>query len=198
MENETLAVPARAASPGGLARRVAALVSRRERLAGTVYLLLDHSASMADGDKLRQLKVGALRFFAEAWQRRYAVGAVAFSSSATCISGAGRDFWRFQRRLDRLEPDGRTAMASAIRLASWRLRRRRGRRVMLLITDGQPDDRQATLRAAALARAQGIELVVIGTDGADQAFLAALAPKPELLERQDLAEGIAAKARALP
>ena len=177
------------------------LASRRGRSVGTVYLLLDHSASMADGNKLLQLKRGALRFFGEAWLRDYAVGAVAFSSRASCLIGASRDFYTFEKRIATLQADGRTAMASALRLATWRLRWRKRNRVIVLITDGQPNDRTATLQAAATARAAGIELIAVGTSGADEAFLAALTPKPELrnwVAADGLEQGVALSAHGLP
>ena len=182
-------------------RRDNDLVSRRSKVVGTVYLLLDHSASMADGNKLRQVKRGALRFFGEAWLRSYAVGAISFSYRAVCLSGASRNFYRFQKSLVGLEPAGRTAMAGAIRLAVRRLRWRRGKRAIILITDGQPNSREATLRAAQVARAAGIELIAVGTDGADEAFLASLTPKPELaawVEVEALEETIADAAQVLP
>lgn len=160
--------------------RDGALASRRAPLRGTVVLLLDHSSSMADAGKMPQLRQGALRFFYEAWQRDFAVGAVAFSRRARWLCGATRDPHRFGRRVAGLEPEGRTAMAAAIRLASGRLRRRRGERLLVLITDGMPDSPAAALQAAAQARALGIPLVAIGTDGADSAFLAALAGRPAL------------------
>lgn len=156
------------------------LATRRFKVRGTVYLLLDHSASMAHDQKLLQVQRGAIRFFAEAWRRGYAVGAIGFASRARVLMGASRNFYRFQRSLRPLEADGHTAMASAIRSATLRLRWRRGERVMVLITDGMPNNREATLQAAAMARAQGITLVAIGTGHADEAFLAALTPKPEL------------------
>lgn len=189
-----------AASEAGLSRRGAELASRRAALTGTVYLLLDHSASMAGG-KLAQLKRGALGFFGAAYARGYATGLVAFSDRARCLLGATRNPYRFQKVLARLEPEGRTAMASAIRLAQGRLHGRAGARVMVMITDGVPDDRAAALRAAALARAAGIDLVAIGTDGADLAFLASLTPRPELAgvhAEADLAEALERRARALP
>jgi Mg-chelatase subunit ChlD len=177
------------------------LVSRRERVQGTVYLLLDTSYSMSSHGKLEQLKRGSLRFFAEAWQRDYAVGAIDFGSRAGCLVGATRDFYRFQKRIYSLWADGRTAMDSAIRLGTWRLRFKRGYRAMILITDGQPDDPEATLQAATVARQLGIELIAVGTSGADGAFLASLTPKPELtnvVAVEELEKGIANAARGLP
>ncbi len=165
-----------AASP---ARRVVdALVGRRARLTGTVYLCLDLSASMADPGKMPQLLRGSIRFFYEAWRRNYAVGVIGFGSTARVLSGATRNPYRFQRSITGLMPNGRTAMARALRMAAGRLRS--GRRVILLITDGMPDSREATLDAAAAARAAGIRVIAVGTGQADEAFLSALTPRPEL------------------
>lgn len=44
----------------------------------TVYLIIDHSGSMADGSKMRQARNGARRFAEAACERRYAVGLIAF------------------------------------------------------------------------------------------------------------------------
>jgi len=187
-----------AASPGRAARRLVrrageALVGRRVRLAGTVYLLLDVSASMADGGKMPELLRGAVRFFYEAWRRDYAVGVIGFAAAARLLSGATRDAARFQRCLSGLQPNGGTAMAAALRLASDRLRHRRGDRLVLLITDGMPDDARAALDAAAHARALGITVTAVGTGSADEAFLRALSLQPELAEvvgLDDFGDGI--------
>lgn len=177
-----LSVPVRpTAKTGGLVRRVAAsLVPRRRDLRGTVYLVLDHSTSMGDPGKMEQLRQGALRFFLEAVQRDYAVGAVAFAGAAGVVTGAGLNAHRFWRKLHALRPYGRTAMASGLRLGLGRLRFRGGRKVLVLITDGMPDDRAATLDAARLARARGVTVIPIGTGEADHAFLASLTGRPEL------------------
>jgi molecular chaperone DnaK len=184
-----------------LVRRETALAHSRQKVRGTVYLLLDCSASMASDGKLEQLKRGSLRFFAEAWQRDYAVGAIDFGSRAFCLLGATRNFYTFQKRIMNLGADGRTAMDSAIRLGTWRLRFKRGYRAMILITDGQPDYPEATLQAANIARRLGIDLIAVGTSGADEAFLASLTPKPELanvVEVRELEDSIAGAARELP
>ncbi len=169
------------AANGSLVRRAAqALVGRRVRLTGTVYLCLDLSASMADAGKMPELLRGSVRFFYEAWRRDYAVGVIGFGSTARVLTGATRNPYRFQKCITGLMPNGRTAMAHALRLAARRLRLRGGRRVVLLITDGMPDSREATLDAAAAARAVGIRVIAVGTGRADEAFLRALTPRPEL------------------
>lgn len=186
---------------GGLVRRaVGALLPRRRDLRGTVYLVLDHSTSMGDPGKMTQLHQGAMRFFLEAVPRGYAVGAIAFADRARLITGAGLDAHRFWRRLRELRPYGRTAMAAAVRTATFRLGWRRGRRVMVLITDGMPNDREATSAAARVARARGVTILPIGTGDADHAFLASLAGRPELVRhvpREGLAGAIEAVARDL-
>lgn len=188
-------------SPASIVRNsLGALVPVRRHLRGTVYLVLDHSTSMADPGKMDELRQGALRFFLEAVQRDHAVGAVAFSRSTETVYRAGIDAHRFWQRLHALEPYGGTAMADGLRLGLWRLRFRAGRKVLVLITDGMPDDREATLDAARLARARGVTVIPIGTGAADHAFLASLAGRPELaqhVEARNLSAALAAAASEL-
>jgi Ca-activated chloride channel family protein len=186
--------------PAELSFQPTALKSRRGNINGTVYLLLDCSSSMGCDGKLMQLKRGSLRFFAEAFLRQYAVGAIGFSDRAFSISGATRNVYAFQKQIMSLEANGRTNMEGAIRAGTWRLRFRSGHKVLMLITDGQPDNPEATRRAAHRARKQGVELIIIATTGADTDFLSSLNPKPELMtyvERNMLEEGIAATASHL-
>ncbi len=196
-----VAVEAEAQEPtGGLVRRVATSLIPRRNLRGVVYLVLDHSTSMADPGKMNALREGALRFFLEAVQRDYAVGAVAFAGSAEVITGAGLDAHRFWRRLHALRPFGRTAMAQGLRTAMGRMRFRFGRKVLVLISDGVPDDREAALEAARLARARGVTLIPIGTGAADFDFLATLAGRPEMaryVSEAELAGAIADVAQTL-
>ncbi len=193
--------PGRDGAPASLASRVVdALVGRRARLTGTVYLCLDLSASMADPGKMPQLLRGSIRFFYEAWRRNYAVGVIGFGSTARVLTGATRNPYRFQRSITGLMPNGRTDMARALRMAAGRLRLRSGRRVILLITDGMPDSREATLDAAAAARSAGIRVIAVGTGQADEAFLSALTPRPELarvVATEGLGEAIGGAAAGL-
>ena len=149
-------------------------------------LVLDHSTSMADPGKMPQLRRGAFKFFVEAVRRHYAVGAVAFASKTQLLSTPSVDIPRFWRRLQRLKPYGRTRMARPLRIAQRRLRFRRGHRVIVLLTDGMPDDAEATLAAARFIRDAGITLIPIGTGQADEAFLKTLAGRPELVHMTDL------------
>jgi Mg-chelatase subunit ChlD len=177
-----------ASAPKELSRSTLGALLKWPQVRGTVYLLLDHSASMSDKGKMEGLICGSLRLFAEARKREYAVGAIGFASRARLLSRASCDMVRFRSHLSTLEPGGRTAMAQALQLATRQLRRQRGDRVIMLVTDGMPDCREAALDAARLARMQGITVIAVGTGGADEAFLAALTPKPELAAKVDLGQ----------
>ncbi len=156
---------------------------------------------MSDKGKMEGLRRGSLHLFAEARKREYAVGIIGFANRAALLLRASCDAARFEAQLRALEPAGRTAMAQAIRLATKQLRRRPGDKTILLVTDGMPNSREATLAAARLARAQGITLIAIGIGHVDEAFLAALTPKPELavkVETGQLEETLADPAKVLP
>ncbi|CAA9296847.1 MAG: hypothetical protein AVDCRST_MAG93-4318, partial [uncultured Chloroflexia bacterium] len=153
---------------------------------GTVYLLLDHSTSMSDKGKMEGLVRGSLRLFVEARKREYTVGAIGFADRAHLLLRPSCDVEHFGSRLATLEPIGRTAMAQALHLATRQLRRRRGDKIILLVTDGMPDSREAALDAARLARTQGVTIIAIGIGRADEVFLAALTPKPELASKVEL------------
>ena len=144
---------------------------------------------------------GSLRLFSEARKREYAIGIIKFANRAELLLRASCDAARFEARLRTLEPFGRTAMAQAIRLGTRQLRRRRGDKTLLLVTDGMPDSREATLYAARLARAQGITLIAIGIGHTDEAFLEALTPKPEFavkVEARQLEQTLGDAAKRLP
>ena len=178
----------RAPAPTELARSMFGALLKRPQLRGTVYLLLDHSTSMSDEGKMEGLVRGSVRLFVEAQKREYVVGAIGFASHAHLLSRPSRDVIGFGSRLATLEPVGRTAMAQALQLATRQLGRRRGDKIILLITDGMPDSREAALDAARLARAQGITIIAIGIGRADEAFLASLTPKPELAAKVELGQ----------
>lgn len=184
----------------GVTRRVPGALTRPQ-LRGTVYLLLDHSASMSDEGKMEGLVRGALRLFIEARQQEYKVGLIGFASRAEILMRASYNAARFKSQLLTLEPAGRTAMTQAIQLAMRQLTQQPGDRIILLVTDGMPDNREATLYAARLARAQGITLIAIGIGHTDEAFLAALTPMPELaakVEPEQLEKTLVHVMKALP
>ena len=58
---------------------------------------------------------------------------------------------------------------------------------VVIVTDGQPNSTEDALQSAAVLKQKGIEILCIGTDDADKAFL------DKLATRKDLALHVAAK-----
>lgn len=172
------------------------------RMAGTgyAYLVIDCSGSM-EGNKLNQAKKGALRFAKDALFKGYATGLIQFHSSAMHLSEPTKEIPDLERQLTRMEAGGSTNMADAIRLAHCRLAQREGLRAMVIVTDGMPDSVNNSLKAGRDAKKDGIDIITIGTDDADQDFLKKLSSRAELaikVSREQFEQSIASSVKMLP
>ncbi|MDN3515007.1 MAG: VWA domain-containing protein [Candidatus Brocadia sp.] len=166
-----------------------------------VYLLMDCSGSMAEGNKIVQAKKGAIGFAEEAQRKEYSVGLIQFASHAEHVLEPQNEFTNLNTNVERLSAQGSTNMAAAIQIARDKLLDKAGEKVICIVTDGMPDDKKATLEAANEARTQGIEIMAIGTDDADKEFLEELATRKELslkVLRDQLERGIVSMAKILP
>jgi len=165
----------------------------RSRVSGemTVYLLLDCSGSMAGS--IEAARVGAVDFAIQAASDGYAVGAVQFSDSASALFEPTHDCDRVRSELRRLRSGGGTNMAEAIELATRLLSPKQGERAIVLVTDGEPNDRTSTLRAAREAAALDIHILAVAISGADMSFLRTLTTRENLVvpaSREEIANGI--------
>lgn len=171
---------------------------RSPNLNGVVFLLMDCSVSMAD--KLGQAKSGALGFATDAVGEGYAVGLILFGSSASILSPPSKNLSSLKECVEKIETGGSTNMTHAIQLGIEQLQGKIGQRVLVIVTDGAPDDRDSTLKAAKSAKDDGIDIMTIGTDGADIQFLSLLASRTELamaVAQKQLADGMASAAKLL-
>ncbi|CAK8713142.1 MAG: von Willebrand factor type A domain-containing protein [Candidatus Electronema aureum] len=167
---------------------------------GTVYLVIDCSISMGGG-KLHQAQRGASGFAVESQRKGYSLGLIQFSSYAEQISEPQKEIARINADLEKMRTSGSTNMAAAFSLATEKLTDRSGEKIICLVTDGMPDDRNAALAAANRAKQAGIDIMTIGTDDADREFLEQLATRKELsakVSREYLEQGIISMARLLP
>jgi Mg-chelatase subunit ChlD len=167
---------------------------------GFVYLVVDCSESMA-GQKLNQAKKGALSFAKDALAKEYSTGLVQFESVATYLCEPTRDIEMLHRHLQKMEVGGSTNMAEAIRLTTDKLRDKAGFRVMVIVTDGMPDDEQVALEEAREAKNNRIDIITIGTDDADEGFLKKLASRTDLnvmVASNQLERGITSTVNMLP
>ena len=165
---------------------------------GVAYLVIDCSESMR-GDNLEYAKNGSRGFAEEAQKKGYLVGLIQFGSEPKHLLDPQRDIVNFHSDVERLKIDGSTNMAAAILMAKDRLGNGK-ERVICLVTDGEPDDRKATLIAAKEAKSMGIDIMTIGTDDADKTFLEELATRKELslkIVRTQLQQGITSMAKML-
>jgi Mg-chelatase subunit ChlD len=169
-----------------------------------VYLVVDCSGSMK-GDKLDQAKKGALSFANDALTRGYHTGLIQFHKQATLLCEPQKETSILQKHIAKMSLGGKTHMAEAIHLAHEQLKMKKAARVvMVIVTDGIPNgpgDPQASLRAGDIAKRDGIDIIIIGTDDADQNFLQKLASRSELgmkVSRQNLEITITSSAKLLP
>ncbi|TVM00487.1 MAG: hypothetical protein CV087_14070 [Candidatus Brocadia sp. WS118] len=175
-------------------------VIKRQR-SRNVYLLVDCSGSMAEGNKIEQAKRGAIGFAKEALGMEYSVGLIQFASQAEQLLEPQSDLTSLNTTVENLSASGSTNMADAIKIARDNLLDKAGDKVICLITDGMPDDKKTTLEAADELRTLGVEIMTLGTDDADKEFLEELATRKELsckVSREQLERGIISMAKMLP
>jgi len=152
------------------------------------------------GNKLEQARDEAKALLRKAVGGGYAAGLISFSSSATRVSKPTTDLATLEHAIDRLVGGGSTNLAAAVRLATEDLQVG-PLRTMVLVTDGQPDDRPLALDAARSAHQAGITIIAVGTDDADTEFLRLIASATELaipVSAKHLASGIRQAAALLP
>lgn len=167
---------------------------------GFVYLVVDCSWSM-EGQKLEQAKKGALNFAKDALAKEYSTGLVQFESIATHLCEPQRDIEILRQHLRTIEAGNTTNMTDAIELTTKKLKDKAGFRVMVIVTDGKPDNKQAALRAAKQAKNNGIDIITIGTGDADEEFLKKLASRTDLnvmVPKNQLEQGITSTVKMLP
>jgi Mg-chelatase subunit ChlD len=150
---------------------------------GRIVLLLDCSPSMA-GPKTRQAQDGGKAFAANALADGHRVGVISFADEAILLQAAIADRRLIEKAIESLQiAQGGTNIAAGVSLAARSLGAS-GRRTIVLVTDGMPHpdtpaSRDDCLAMADEAKLSGIEIICIGTDDADLAFLRQLASLDE-------------------
>jgi len=149
---------------------------------GYVYLLVDCSVSMR-GEKILQAKSGALNFAKNALGKGYVTGLIQFDSSPKLLCEPDTNLSVLDSALTRIAIGDLTHMAKAINLANSLLKNISSIRVIVIVTDGVPNedgDPELTFKAASIAKKNGIDIIAIGTDDADHEFLKRIASRTDL------------------
>ncbi len=163
-----------------------------------VLLLLDTSGSMA-GEKITQAKHGALDFARSANLSGCGIGLAVFGDEASVIAQPTVKTGSFEKSVREVEVGmvgGSTNLAAGLELASSFSHLN----AVVVVTDGMPNSHSDALRAAEGLKRRGIDILCIGTDDADTAFLAKLATRSDLalhVEPQDLRQFIGQASRLL-
>lgn len=147
-----------------------------------VALVIDVSGSMS-GAKLQEAKeacVGFVDVLDEAGAGDK-VTLVPFGSSASVAAELGASAEEVRKRTRQLSTSGSTNLAHGLSVGWQSLSKAEGRRVLVVLTDGSPDDRERALAERAdILRADG-EIIARGVSGADAHFLKALDSGSQLL-----------------
>ncbi|MDD5605319.1 MAG: vWA domain-containing protein [Dehalococcoidales bacterium] len=173
---------------------------RLERDIAYVYLAIDTSASMT-GTKLEQAKNGALVFSEDAFNKGYHVGLINFSSSAKHVCAPTNNLKVLAMHIKGMQASGSTNMAEAIKMAHYHLDKKDKTQVIVIATDGRPDNKRNAIKEAEKAKADNIDMITIGTDDAEQDFLKILATRAELgskVTREVFSQAISDASQLLP
>ena len=173
---------------------------RQEKPTAHVYLVIDTSGSMAGG-KLEQAKKGILDFAEDAFRKEFAVGLISFNTTASHMCEPTYEIELLEHQIQKMHATGSTNMAAAIKLAHDHLKRTRDTKVIVIATDGMPDKAQDALKEGASAKKDKIDIIIIGTDDANQEFLKKLATTAELgkkVTREAFSQAISSASNLLP
>jgi Ca-activated chloride channel homolog len=143
-----------------------------------VLLLIDTSGSMT-GDKISQARTGAIDFSISATKSGYATGLAVFADRAAMVCDPTVQSAAFEKKVAAVRVGivgGGTNLAAGLDLAG----KFTELTAVVIVTDGQPNSCDDALRSAAVLKRRGIEILCIGTDDADKAFLDQLATRKEL------------------
>jgi VWFA-related protein len=125
----------------------------------TVVLVVDHSGSMKQEDRIGGLK-RAVATFLEGLPKGSKVAVIAFSSEVELICPFTTDFGRVQESVDGLEANGATRYYDAVSVALDLLGEQAGRRAVLALTDGQDARSLSSTLRSVVAQARGLGLPV--------------------------------------
>ena len=145
-----------------------------------IALVIDCSGSMS-GSTISDAKNAAVQFLDNIDTSAH-IGLVSFGNPGAHIQmELTQDFTQLRRAIESLNADGGTPMAEAIALTRNRvLVNSENENVLVLLTDGMPNNSDKTRREAELAKQQGIQMITIGVgNGVDSDYLKQIASTPE-------------------
>jgi Ca-activated chloride channel homolog len=175
--------PVRGAGHGGWmadleARTGRSILGTPRQPTGVVCIALDCSGSMS-GAPLQEAREGVIDFSESAFRKGYAISLVAFADDARSLLATTTDIAEVRRAIADLRAFGGTNMAAGLKRARA-IVGSTSPRVICLATDGYPSQPDRVVQIAAQIRADGVDIMAVGTESADRRFLARLVSRQEL------------------
>jgi Ca-activated chloride channel family protein len=130
-----------------------------EAIPTTVVLVVDHSLSMEEEDRIGGLK-RAVRSFMEKLPEGSRIALIAFGSEVDRLASFTTDRGQIKTAVDALEPAGATRFYDAVAAALELLDHETGRRAVLALTDGEDTFSQSANLESVIAGASRIGLPV--------------------------------------
>ncbi len=144
----------------------------------TIYLLIDVSGSMS-GAPLAEAQQAAEAFVQRCDLSHMSVGLISFGDRATTVVPTCQDARALRRGIRDLEIEGGTDMTAGLEHADQELGGAPDPKFIVLMTDGYPNDQRGAAQAAGACHAAGIQVIAIGTSGADVQYLRQLSSADE-------------------
>lgn len=139
-----------------------------ERIPTTLVLVVDHSGSMRNEDRIGGLK-RAVASFLEKLPAGSRVALVAFASDVDRLSGFTTDLAHIRAEVEALRADGATRFYEAVAHALELLEDETGRRAVLALTDGEDTASVSANLESVIERARSVGLPVytlgLGSEG---------------------------------
>lgn len=141
-----------------------------------VIVLVDNSASMAwyGGEKSPMLQAidGTLEYAKAAIAKGYQLDVVAFSDKAIpVVTNTEEVNAEFEEKVRGIHTIGGTNLTDALKLAQSKFLNRNVERVIMVVTDGMPNDETSALQVANDCKRMGIKIMATGCGTANQEFL---------------------------
>jgi Ca-activated chloride channel family protein len=126
------------------------------------------------GSKLQEAKKAAVNFVQRQDLSRHQASLVSFESLPHHLSGLSRSATDFSIALEKIVDGDSTRMDLGLTAAAETLRGATEQKIVLMFTDGMPDDKATTLSAATNVKSAGIKIVAVATDDADVGYLSSV------------------------
>ncbi|MGR3174587.1 MAG: Hsp70 family protein [Candidatus Scalindua sp.] len=142
-----------------------------------VALLIDCSSSMF-GSEIEDAKKAAISFVGNFKIQNGRVGLITFPGGVAHT--LCNNFSTIESKIKALIASGSTPMTEALDIAHSQMLIQGGcENVIVLLSDGAPDNSSSAEASAAIAKKNGIRIITIGVSGADEQFLKKITSSPD-------------------